>query len=100
VDDLVLSLASVTSLEGSRLRILVNEEFSLLLLLRRVMDRLHEEDLLRGVVIADSVAARGVIGCDGDSGEDVLEVISLLLELRAWDDDVTSEANVTCLLLF
>ena len=50
VDDLLLSLASVTSLEGSRLRILVNDEFSSLLL-RRVIDLLREEDMLRWVAI-------------------------------------------------
>ena len=105
MDDLVLSLASVnTSLEGSRFKILVSEEFISLLLLRRVMDRLHEEDLLRDlrrrvVVIAAGIAARGIIGWEGgDSKEDALDGISLLLELQAWDD-VTSEAYVTCLLL-
>ena len=106
MDDLVLSLASVnTSLEGSRFKILVNDEFIFSpQLLRRVMDRLHEEDLLRDlrrrvVVIAAGIAARGIIGWEGgDSKEDALDGISLLLELQAWDD-VTSEAYVTCLLL-
>ena len=68
VDDLVLLLVSVTTfLEGRRLKILVNDEFIFLLLLRRVMDRLHEEDLLhdrlrRVVVTAAGVAAQDIIG--------------------------------------